>query len=284
MATLRSNAQGLIPEEQSSDIIQGVVKGSSVMSNSRLEEMNASKKTVSVLEGVSAYFVGEGSKIGVDDANFRPVTLETKKLAVIIPFSNELLNESIADVTEELKTQIVEQFYRKFDSEAINGTGGLFTQSLAGAVTNTGNSISAGTTTGTNLFTDISDTMALVEASGYDVNGFLSHFGFKNKIRQLTDNNNNALYNPTSATGTPDEFFGQPINYSFGVDKASTEMFMGDWRYSLVGVQGEIQYKVLQEATVGTYNLAEQDMSALRAILPVAYAITKEDAFAQLAV
>jgi HK97 family phage major capsid protein len=281
MAILRQNAEGIIPVEQSKEIVQGVVKGSSIMSLSRLEEMTSSKKTISVLEGVAAYFAGEGSKIPVNEGvQFRPVNLETKKLSVIIPFSNELLDESIVDVVEELKTQIVEQFYRKFDDEAVNGTDSIFELSLNGVVTETGNSISVSGTTETSLLQDISDTMALVEDKGYDVNGFLAHHSFKTKARMLKDDNGNALYTPS--VGTPDMFYGQPINYSFGVNKNTTELVLGDWQYSVVGVQGQIKYKLLTEATVGTYNLAEQDMSALRVILPVAYAITKKDAFAML--
>lgn len=283
MAILKTNSEGLIPVEQSEEIVQGVIKGSAIMNLSRLEEMGTSKKTISVLEGVNAYFAGESEKIGVNDnSEFRPVDLETKKLAVIIPFSNEMLNESIVDVVEELKPQIIEQFHRKFDDEAINGTSSVYAQSLISAAAGSGNTISAGTTTDTSLIQDISDTMALVEDAGYDVNGFVAHHSFKAEARMLKDDNGNALYTPQGST--PAEFYGQPINHSFGVNKDTTKLLLGDWRYSVVGVQGEIRYKVLDQATVGTYNLAEQDMSALRAILPVAYVITKEDAFAELQV
>lgn len=274
MTILRANAEGLIPVEQSREVVQGVVKGSAIMSLSRIEEMQSNKKTISVAEGVSAYYVDEAATIGNSNGNFRPVTLQTKKLAVIVPFSNELINESIVDVFAEIQTQAIEQFHRRFDQEAVT--------KLLAKINTSGQKAAVGAVVGQELYQDVSDVMALVEAHGYDVNGFLTHFGMKNKIRKMKDNQGNSLYVPSIAQGTPDQFYGQPINYSFGVDKATSEMVVGDFRYSVVGIQGDIQYKLLTEATVGGVNLAEKDMSALRLILPVAYEVTKDDAFAAL--
>jgi HK97 family phage major capsid protein len=252
------------------------------MSLSRFVPMKTSKKTISVLDKVQAYFVGEGQKIGTTDGNFRPVVLEAKKLAVIIPFSRELVNESIANVIEEIKPQIVEQFYRKFDDEAINGTGGVFAKSLLSVVNGTGQKVAIGATAGQNLHEDISDVMALVEDKGYDVNGYLTYNGMKNKLRKLKDTTGTPLFLPSIPGSTPDTLYGQPLAYSFGVNKATTELVTGDFRYSIVGMMGDIEYKLLEEATVGTVNLAEQDMVAIRAIMKVAYNVAHDDAFATL--
>lgn len=274
MTILRTNAEGLIPVELSAEVIQGVVKGSSIMSLSRIEEMKTSEKTISVLEGVSAYYVDEAETIGNSGGTFRPVKLKTKKLAVIVPFSNELINESIADVFAEIQTQAVEQFHRKFDQEAVT--------KLLARINTSGQKVAVGATAGQELYQDVSDVMSLIEGHGYDVNGFMTHFNMKNKIRKMKDNNGNSLYVPSVTQGTPDQFYGQPVAYSFGVDKVATEMIAGDFKYSVVGLQGEIQYKLLTEATVNGVNLAEKDMAALRLILPVAYEVTKDNAFAVL--
>lgn len=275
MAVLKSNSEGLVPVEQSQEIVQGVVKGSAVMRLSRLEEMTSSKKVISVAEGVNAFYVGENEKItSSDQAKFRPVELNAKKLAIIVPFSNEMLNESIVDVIQELQPQITEQMHRKFDQVAI--------ANLIAKITVSGNHIAEGATAGQALYGDVSDVMALIEANGYDVNGFLAHHGFKNRVRKMVDGNGNALYLPKGVAGESDEFYGAPIGYNFGVDKATHELVAGDFNYSVVGIQGEMRFKLLQEATVGGLNLAENDMSAMRILLPVAHAITKNDAFSAL--
>lgn len=283
MAILRTNSSGLIPEELSKSIIQDVVNGSAIMSLSRIEEMTTHEKTISVLEGVTAYFVDEAEAITTNTtANFRPVKLTTSKLAVIVPFSNELLNESITDVIAELKAGITEQFYRKFDVEAVTGAGSVFTKNIRGVIGTSSQHYTLAATPVIEIFEYISDSMGLVEQHGYNVNGFISHHGYKNNIRKLKDHEGNALYSPATANSGADQFYGVPIRYSFGVDKDDTSIITGDWRYSIVGLKNEIQYKVLSEATVGGVNLAEKDMSAIRAIMPIAFAIAKDNAFAEL--
>ncbi|WP_404403813.1 phage major capsid protein [Jeotgalibacillus malaysiensis] len=281
MATLKANAQGLIPTELSNEIVKGVQSGSTVMQLSKLEPMTAPTKKISVLNGLSAYFVDEGQKINSDDAQFDFVTLETKKLAVIVPFSNELVNNSIVDVFEEIKPEIETQLYRKFDHEAINGTSSMYAKSLLGVVNGTGKAVTIGDTA-QGLHDDFSDTMGLVEEDGYEVNGFVTYNGMKNKLRKLKDNQGTPLYVPSVTQSAGGELYGQPVGYSFGVDKTATEAITGDFRYSVVGVRGDIEYKLLEEATVGNVNLAEQDMVALRVVMHVAYAVTKDDAFAAL--
>lgn len=282
MATLKQNAEGLIPAELSTNIVSDVAKGSTVMSLSRIEPMKTSEKTISVLNGVQAYYVGEGQKIPTDDAEFTPVKLVTKKLGIIVPFSSELVNESIVDVISEIKGDIANQFMRKFDDEAINGTDSIYNKSLMGVITGTGKHIAEGATAGQALHEDISDVMGLVEEDSYNVNGFVTYNGMKNRLRKLKDNQGYPLFQPSLQQTTPDELYGQPISYTNAINKTTDQIVTGDWQYSIVGMRGDINYKLLEEATVGNYNLAEQDMVAIRAIMHVAYTIVRDDAFAAL--
>jgi len=271
MTTLKTNASGLIPVELSKEIVQGVQKGSAIMSLSKIEAMKTSEKTISVLNGLNAFIVGEGEKIGTEDAGFTPVTLKTSKYAIIVPFSNELVNESIVNVFEEIKGEINEQFARLFDQRAI-----------ASIVAAAGSqSVVEGATVGQALHEDISDAMALVESHGYDVNGFVTKYATKNRFRKLKDAAGNMLYTPAITQEMSDELFGQPVDYSFGV-AADTTVVAGDFKHSVVGILGNIEYTLLTEATVNGVNLAEQDMSALRVIAHFAHAVTKEDAFSTL--
>lgn len=273
MSVLKTNSEGLIPVELSAEVIQGVVKGSAIMSNSKIKEMTTSEVKLNAIEGVEAFKVGEGQAITKSDAKFPTVSLKADKYASIVVVSNEVLNESIADVMAEIQVSAVEQFQRAFDKEAV--------KNILASITASGQSVAVGNVAGQSLYEDISDMMALVEAHGYDVNTFLANFSYKNDIRKLRDSNGNALYLPTGA-GTPDEFFGQNIAYNFGVDRATTELVGGDFKYSVAGIQGQLQYKVLTEATIQGISLAETDQIAIRLILPMAHAITKNDAFASL--
>ncbi|MBS4207451.1 phage major capsid protein [Bacillus sp. FJAT-50079] len=269
---LKENAQGVFQAELSNEVVKGVQKGSAVMNLSKIEAMKSGEKIIPVLNGLNAYVVGEGEKIGTnEDAEFESVTLKTQKYAIIVPFSSELVNESIVDVFEEIKDDINEQFARLFDAKAIaNIVAGAGAQAVA-----------EGDTAGQGLHEDISDAMSLVESHGYNVNGFLTKHATKNRFRKLKDANGNSLYVPAITQEMSDELYGQPVEYSFGVG-ADTTAITGDFKYSVVGIKGDIEYKLLEEATIGNLNLAEQDMVALRVIAHFAHVVTREDAFSVL--
>jgi len=269
--TLKAQNQGVLSKEIATEVVKGVQKGSAIMNLSRIEPMKTGEKVIPVLNGLNAYVVGEGEAIGTADGAFAPVTLKTEKFAIIVPFSNELVNESIVDVFEEIKDDVNEQFARLFDTRAI--------AKINTAVAS--NTVTEGATAGQTLAEDLSDAMALAEAKGYDVNGFVTAHSTKNRLRKLKDANGNSLYTPSISAEMTDELYGQPLEYSFGLD-AGTTAVMGDFKYSVAGIKGDIEYKLLEEATVNGVNLAEQDMSALRIIGHFAYAVTKEDAFSAL--
>lgn len=67
-------------------------------------------------------------------------------------------------------------------------------------------------------------------------------------------------------------------------------MIAGEWRYSLVGIRSDIEYQILQEATLQSVtdsdgkplSLAEQDMVAIKATMRLGYLVVKQDAFAAI--
>ncbi|MDD3415489.1 MAG: phage major capsid protein [Lachnospiraceae bacterium] len=283
---LKDELSGSVPEDLSKDIIKDVARGSSVLRLSKSVPMTSDTKTVPVMtDGVGAYWVGEGQRIGVSKAQWIYPKLESKKLAVIVPCTKEKLEDSIFDVFGELKESIAEAFYTAIDSACLFGTDSPFATNVLKSATDSENLIVLGT--GASLDLDVSDAMALVEDSGTDVNGFTAHYGIKNSLRKLRDANGNALFVP----GTDqNELYSNPIDFSRNNawDKTKAEIIAGDWDKSLVGVRDGITYEILKEATLqGTVDedgkpisLAEQDLIAIKATMRIAYLVVKDEAFA----
>ena len=144
---------------------------------------------------------------------------------------------------------------------------------------------------GTNakLDLDISDVMALVEAEGMDVNGFVAGYDLKNSLRKLRDGNGNQLYVDGVDQRT---LYSQPIEFSRNSawDVAKARAIAGDWTYSIVGVRSQIKYETLTEATLQSVtmsdgkplSLAENDMVAIKATMRLGFLPVKENAFAVL--
>lgn len=287
MSYLKDELAGFVPAEQAKDIMKNVARGSSILRLSKVSNMESDTKKVPVMtEGPGAYWVGEGERIQTSKAGWIYPELKAKKLAVIIPVTKEKLNDATIDVFEELKEPISEAFYKAFDAAAIFGTNSPFAKNIMSSVEESGNKIELETNGAGKLDLDVSDAMALVEESGYDVNGFAARSGIKNSLRKLRDGNGNQLF-VDGVNGR--EFYSQPIEFSRNGawDKTKAEIIGADWDKSLVGIREGIEYEILKEATLeGTVDadgkpisLAEQDMIAIKATMRLAYLPIKDEAF-----
>ena len=291
---LKDNLAGFVPAEISYEILGKVIWGSSVLRLSKVEMMNTESKKFSVFaEGVGAYWVGETERIQTSTPKWIFPTITAKKLAVIIPVTKEKLEDSAIDVFGELQSLIAESFYKKIDSACLFGTGSPFAQSIYGAAT--ANSMAVQIGTNAKLDLDVSDVMALVEAKGYDVNGFVGDISFKNSLRKLRDGNGNPLYieNIVDKQGNRyDSLYAQPIEFSRNGAWDSTKALCiaGNWNYAIVGIREQIQYEVLREATLMSVtmgdskplSLSENDMVGIKATMRLGFLPVKEDAFAML--
>lgn len=287
MAYLKDELSGFVPTEQSQEIQGLVARGSTVLRMGRTTKMTSEKKKVPVLaEGPGAYWVGEGERIQTSKAQWIFTELTAKKLAVIIPITKEKLEDATVDVFEELKPVIAEAFYTTIDSAALFGTASPFAKNVFEAAETAGNIVVSGTNRSLDL--DVSDTMAMVEAN-CDVNGFAAHYGVKNDLRKLRDNNGNALYVPGTDSST---LYSEPIEFSRNNawDPKKAEIIAGDWDKLMIGVRDDIEYEILKEATLQNtvdedgkpISLAEQDMIAIKATMRIAVLPIKDDAFAVL--
>lgn len=285
---LKDELSGAVPEDIAKEIVKDIARGSSILRLCKTVPMDGEKKKVPVMtEGVGAYWVGEGERIRTSKPTWIFPELVAKKLAVIIPVTKEKLEDTVFDVLSELKENIAEAFYTAIDSAALFGTESPFATNIFQSATDSENVIARGTNERLDL--DVSDTMALVEAGGVDVNGFTAHYGIKNDLRKLRDANGNALFVP----GTDqNEFYSNPIDFSRNNawDKSKAEIIAGDFEKALVGVRDGIEYEILKEATLqGTLaedgkpiSLAEQDLVAIKATMRLAFLVVKDEAFAVL--
>lgn len=279
---LKDELRGFIPEEKAKEIIKMVVRGSSILRLSKVEEMASDKKKFNVLtDGPGAYWVGEGERIKTSGATWIHPTIEAKKLAVIIPTTREKLNDTTIDVFGELKEGIAEAFHQSIDKACLFGSGSPFDTSIWGMINKSGMVVESNG----NLDISMSDTLAMVEEKGYEPNGFAGHIGIKNDLRKLRDGNGNLIFDPSTK-----ELYSQPIEFvrNGAWDKTKADLITGEWKYSIVGIREGIEYTILNEATLqGTLDadgkpisLAEQDMIAIKATMRLGYLVVKEDAFA----
>jgi len=114
-----------------------------------------------------------------------------------------------------------------------------------------------------------------VEEDGFMVTGHVAALTLRAKLRGLRDNQGLPLFVRTMQQATPYELDGVPVDFpkNGAVDAAQGLLISGDWSQLVYAVRQDVTYKVLTEAVIqnaaGTiqYNLAQQDMVALRVVM-----------------
>lgn len=292
-AFLKDNLTGFVPTVQATDIIKTVTRNSSILRLSKVEVMESDNKTFPVfVSGPGAYWTDETSRIKTDKAKWIFPQIVAKKLAVAIPVTNEKLKDTTINVFEELKPYIADAFQKTIDSACIFGTDSPFAHNIYDDALSNSMAIALGTNAKLDL--DISDVMALVEAKGFDINGFVADIGFKNSLRKLRDGNGNQLYYAGVATGNGyDTLYSLPIEFSRNNSWDNTKALCigGDFKnYSIVGIREQISYKISTEGTFfgvtledgKPLSLVENDMVAIIATMRLGFLPVKPEAFAIL--
>lgn len=277
----RTNADALIPIEYSREIIQNVPQRSKLLPlMRRLPNMSAKQRVLPVLSALpSAYFLnGDTGQKKTTNSEWDKITLTAEELAVIVPIPESVLDDSSYDIWGELRPQIEEAFGVAIDAAILNGTNKptSWPEAIVPAAIAAENKIEIGTNT--DLASDIiglNGLMDLVESDGYRVNGFFADGTMEARLRDLRDKNNQLLYMPSLTSSVPSTMIGRPIEYdNQGVfDATKALMVAGDFTKAVYSLRQDMTYKVLDQAIIQNtdgsiaYNLAQQDMVALRCVM-----------------
>ena len=277
----RTDAAALIPEEVSREIIQAVPEASAVMRLARrLPNMSRKQRRMPVLSGlVTAYFVtGDNGLKQTSEAAWENKYINAEELAVIVPIPEAVLDDVDYDVWSEIRPNIVEAFGKAFDQAVLLGTNAPddWPDDLVTGATSASHTITLGT--GADIYDDIMSeggVIAKVEEDRFGVTGHVAALTMRAKLRGLRDDNGVPIFNRTVQAASLYELDGAPVEFprNGSMDAATALMFTGDWTQLVYAMRQDITYKVLTEAVIqdgsGTivYNLAQQDMVALRAVM-----------------
>jgi HK97 family phage major capsid protein len=119
----------LVPEDVSTEVIELLRPASVVMSlNPQIVDMPNGNLTMNRLStGAAASYIGEQQDVPATSVEFGQVKLSAKKLAALIPISNDLLRASSVAADRLVRDDLVAALAQRMDTAFIRGAGTAFT-------------------------------------------------------------------------------------------------------------------------------------------------------------
>src|SRR4051794_25808205 len=182
----RTEAQALIPEVVSNEILSGLMNESAALTMFRRVTMATNQTRMPVLAALpTAYFVnGDTGLKQTTEVNWANKYLNIEELAAIVPVPEAVLADLNFDLWGATRPLLEQAIGRALDAAVFFGVNkpGSWPTAIASAVLGT---VVSGTATAAEggVAEDVNQLMAIVEGSGYDVNGFVTARTFRSRLR-----------------------------------------------------------------------------------------------------
>lgn len=287
VAITAAGADALLDESLANEIASGAMANSVVLSQGRqLQDIPMKKHRVPVLDLLpTAYFVDSSDLTAA--ASYKKTTnvawakkyITAEEIACIVPIAEDTLDDSSYPIWPEVLPRIQEAIGIVIDAAALFGTNKptSWPTAIATAANTAGNKVVLGT--GVDLYEDLlgeGGVFSKVENDGYMVTGHAAAVSMRAKYRGLRDADGQPIFRQAlqgMQGATQYQLDGGPIFIpKNGIFNGQTVLqFSGDWSQLVWAWRKRMTIKVLTEAVIQdpsdgsiVYNLAQQDMVALR--------------------
>lgn len=285
--TNRSDVAALIPEQVSNDMLGKATQGSAVLGTFRRIPVQGTSLRFPILTALPiAYWVaGDTGLKQTTEMGWSNKYLTIEEIATIMPVPDNVMEDLTVNIWDEAQPLLVEAFARVLDSAVFFGTNApaSFPTNIIAAAAAAGNYYSVGTNAAAagGFMGDLDGLISIIEQDGYDITAWDSPIATRARFRSARDTQGRKL-DEGRVAGNLQAVDGVPILYPMrnlwpvatvgagGSAANGVALVGGDWSQFVVGVKGQIEYKLITEGVITddqgqiVYNLPQQDMQALR--------------------
>ena len=232
-----------------------------------------------------AYFVnGDTGNKKTTNMKWDKKIITAEEIAVIVPIPEAVLDDSEYDIWAEVRPRVEEAFGKVIDAAVLFGVDApdSWRDDIVTTATNATSVVTLGSSD--SLYDKImgeGGVIAKVEESGFFVTGHMADISMRAKLRGLKDSTGNPIFKSDMQESTRYSLDGSamtfPNNGSF--DKSKALMISGDFSQLVYAIRQDITFKLFTEGVVQNtdgsiaYNLMQQDMVALRAVMRLGWEI-----------
>ena len=285
----RGDAGALIPEEVSREIIKEMPKGSYALQQFPTRRMSSKIHRQPVLDLLpQAYWLnGDTGMKQTTEMRWANKFLEAEELAVIVPIPEAVLDDSEYDIWAEVRPEIASAFGKAVDEAVLFGISRppSWPLSLVEGAIAAGNVLSVSSGPATDIGLDVGDAIGMVRSDGFRVNTQVSRVEIENTLRNLRDGERRPLFQESLSGDLPARLHNVPLEFlengAWPADGAGVPVHIaGNREQVIIGLRQDLTFKILTEGVIQDgiggpilYNLAQQDMVALRCVMRVGYQI-----------
>jgi HK97 family phage major capsid protein len=279
-----TSAGAPLPVEVVDTIIQKTQEQSAIMAAAVNQPVSATTNEFPVITGdPDAFWTNEAAEKTVDEPTVGTKTLRIYKLAVIVPFSEEVESDQ-SSLFNALVDRIPAALGKKFDRTVYGyetAPGSDFDQFSASPAIGYGSSAYDGI---------IATDSAIADADG-TLNRFIASPKLRNKLMTEKDNENRPLF--VTSIADPNAFgtiLGAPVQLSKNVYNAGTPNTLGvagDFTHARYAVLNGIRVDRSTEASLNLgsatpISLFQNDLIAIRAEIRVGFILDDADYFVRI--
>lgn len=283
----RERAEAIIREQIVPQIFQEVPKESAFLSMARkLPNMTSKQTRIRVLDTLPmAYWVnGDTGFKQTSKQAWDNVYLTAAELAVIVPIPEAVLDDAEIDIIGEVTPRVREAIGQRVDSAILFGNNkpAEWESDIITRARQAGNNVAPGSADWYDIVMSEGGVLDKVESAGYAVNGVIASYGMKAKLRGLRTQDGAPIFVQSMQGTTQYALDGNPLRFvnNGAFDKSIAQMIVGDFTQAVYAIRQDITVKILDQGVIQNpstgvieYNLAQQDMIALRVVFRMGWAL-----------
>lgn len=275
----RAEVSTLIEEAYAHTLLEASVAASTALQTLRTVNMGTKTTHLPVLATLpEAGWVAESATdpTGIkptSEVSWKDLTLVAEEIAVIIPVHENVIDDATVAIVSELAARGGEAIGKKLDQAVFFGTdkpASWVSDSLFEAAVAAGQTVAI--TLGAANANDIVGAVNLcareVAKAGFMPDALVGPLTLRYDVENIRDANGFPIFRDGSLGGFQTSF---NRNGAWDYDDATFMVF--DSSRAILGVRQDIQVKLLDQATVGSVNLAERDMIGVRMKARFAYVL-----------
>ncbi|HTE62878.1 MAG TPA: phage major capsid protein [Solirubrobacteraceae bacterium] len=285
----RTDAGALIPEEVSQTFLKGLENNSAALNRFTRVPVGSNQTRFPVLSALPvAYWVtGDTGVKQTSEIAWANKFLNIEEIAVIVPIPENVLDDAKFPIWDEVRPLCEQAAGRLLDATVFFGTNApaTFPSNVVAAATAAGNTVARGTNATAALggyVQDIGDLLGKVETDGYDpFSGIANRTlrGFARKARDADGNRYDEVTITKDRVDIDAVEFTFPMRGQWPSGSGVAEAILFDPTEYVIGVRKDFTWKLLDQAVIQdstgaiVYNLAQQDMVALRMTMRVGWQV-----------